>query len=195
MNIKDSTATLLEPTLERTEYSMEVDKSIGSSKIRTAAIESEVKKAVDELTQDSDNHENSHSSLSKSIIENFGLDKVDKLNYGFKDSKNYSRKTQTWLGYVIDIDEEKFIAKLEDLNNPGGTHEIIEFSLDEVSPGDKDLLNRGSIFYWSVGSLMNNGQFKKESILRFKRVAQWSEEEYDKATDLADMLYKSFTWE
>jgi hypothetical protein len=174
---------------------MEIEKITGSSNIRAIAIQTEVKKAIDELSEKNSQLNNAETSLNQSLIEEFSLQELDKLDYGFRDSKNYSRKTQTWQGFVIEINKSKFIAKLEDLTRPSGTYEIVEFELGDVSPGDIDLLQEGSIFYWSVGSIMANGQLKKESILRFKRVAQWSAEEYDKAADLADTLSKSIHWE
>jgi hypothetical protein len=193
MNIKDSTVLLT--ASEVNEHSMEIDKIAGSSSIRAIAIQTEVKKMVEGLSEKVFQVQNGETSLHQSLSEKFGLEELDKLDYGFKDSKNYSRKTQTWQGFIIEINDTTFIAKLEDLSNPGGTHEIAEFNLDEVSPGDVSLIQKGSIFYWSVGSVMANGQLKKESILRFKRVAPWTEEEYDKAADLADTLSKSIHWE
>ena len=167
--------------------SMEKDRLAGSSEIRIAAIVSEIKKIVDD--------EDISSALSKSIVDKFQLNELPKFEYGFKDSKNYSRKTQSWQGFVTDVNDEEFVAKLEDLNSPGDTFEMGTFPIDDVSPGDLPLLQVGSIFYWSIGSTWVNGQIEKKSILRFKRVATWTEDEYNAAVDRAESLNRDITWE
>jgi hypothetical protein len=114
--------------------------------------------------------------------------------YGLPENQKYSGKTQRWEGYVIEINSDHFVARLDDLTTPG-THEIIRFDLDDVSPEDESLLQIGGTFYFSVGYVLNNGQREKTSLLRFKRIAEWTEEEYDRAIDRAERLSKKLKWD
>lgn len=102
---------------------------------------------------------------------------------------NYSTTLQKWQGYVkqVDYDERKFEAILNDMTE-GGTNEIAEFDFNDVSPDDRKLIQDGAVFYWSIGYSNHNGQTKKESLLRFQRVVEWSEEDYDIASDRASDL-------
>jgi len=71
-----------------------------------------------------------------------------------------------------------FIARLTDLTS-GGTDEIVEFELDDISPDDMKLLSIGSIFYWSVGHYMENGQSVKRSDVRFQRLILLDEDDIE----------------
>jgi hypothetical protein len=114
--------------------------------------------------------------------------------FSIKEGKNYSLKTQRWIGHVIEIRKDAFVAKLVDAVYKG-TYEIGEFDIYEVTPEDRDLLQKGAIFYWSVGYVMTKGQLKKESIMRFRRVVEWTEEDYNIAIDRANDLLNSIHWE
>src|SRR5450432_3570477 len=74
-----------------------------------------------------------------------------------RDSLNHFSKTQRWVGHISKIGKTDFEAKLEDLTNPG-TYEIAEFDLEEISPEDRLLVQRGATFYWSIGYSHDNGQ-------------------------------------
>jgi len=114
--------------------------------------------------------------------------------YGLTDSQKYSGKTQRWEGYVTEIHKDHFAARLEDLTNPG-THEVITFDFDEISPEDESLLKLGATFYFSIGYVLNNGQREKTSLLRFKRIAEWTEDEFDRAADRGKRLSKNLKWD
>lgn len=165
----------------------EVSRSISS--LVEIAINSEIKKVTSKssstkhsiaIEKDFEDHLGVHER------DNFDLQDVKHHYNLFKDTQNYSRKTQRWQGFILDLKNENktFVAKLEDLSNPGGTNEILEFEVNEVSPDEIELVKVGAIFYWSIGSVMTNGTLKKQSILRFKRVASWTAEEFDNAADL-----------
>ena len=104
--------------------------------------------------------------------------------------KNYSVSYQSWLGHVIKIKSESFIAELNDLTN-SGTKEIAEFDFEDISPNDKPLIELGAAFYWNIGKKMNKGQISNESIIRFQRLVDWDVEEYDNATDRANELFNN----
>jgi len=108
--------------------------------------------------------------------------------------RKYTAKTQKWIGYVIDIKENSFIAHLEELND-STTYEIGEFDKFEILPDDLPLLSIGSTFYWSIGYLTNNSQRKKESTIKFRRLGNLSVEDFDRIKDKADNLFESINWE
>jgi hypothetical protein len=102
--------------------------------------------------------------------------------------------SQKWLGHVVDITTDTFTAKLDDLTN-GGSNEFTEFDIDEISPGDLPLLKRGAAFYWSVGYATEMGQRKKQSLIIFQRLPDWTEDEYNEAIDKADDLFENIKWQ
>ena len=91
-------------------------------------------------------------------------------NFDIQNQKKFSKKVQKWKGVVLEIYENYFEAKLFDLTNPSNIYEIGELDNDDISPDDKHLLKEGSIFYWTVGHFMDNGQITKRSELRFQRL-------------------------
>lgn len=107
--------------------------------------------------------------------------------------KNYFTISQTWLGHVLEIKDDVFISKLEDLNQPG-TYEIGEFENTEVSQEDLELFKKGSAFYWSIGLANSKGQAVKQSFLRFQRINDWTESDYDSCADRASDLLKNLNW-
>jgi hypothetical protein len=117
---------------------------------------------------------------------------LSQIKFGNTKSRTYSRKTQRWIGYVMNIREEIFEAKLIDVTNPG-TYEIAEFLISKISPEDIGLFTKGAIFYWSVGDVMSNSQLKEETILRFQRQA-WTENEVDEVADDAEELFNNINW-
>jgi len=156
--------------------------------------------AIEFKTKDRINGIKDRINGTKEFDENLMGDKLDfklpnfKPIYGIIHSRNFFSKSQKWVGHVIEKNEKSFTAKLEDSTNLG-TYEIADFNLDEISPEDLNLLNLGSIFYWAIGTSMINGQVKKESIIRFQRVALWTEDDYNSSTDRADNLFNNLSWE
>ncbi|WP_289645050.1 hypothetical protein [Maribacter aestuarii] len=90
-------------------------------------------------------------------------------SYDLLNSKKYYTRIQNWQGMITEIKDESFKAKLSDLSS-GGTDEIAEFDIKEISPSDEHLLEIGSLFYWSLGSYMENGQMVNRSEIRFQRL-------------------------
>ncbi len=108
--------------------------------------------------------------------------------------KNYISKSQNWIGYVLDINEESFFAKLDDKNNPT-TYETAYFEIAEVSKDDFELLKKGAIFYWSVGYANLNGQISKQSFIRFKRSVKITEDEFEEIASKVDDIYNELDWD
>jgi len=110
-----------------------------------------------------------------------------------QESRNYYTQTQKWLGTIIQIDNDGFLAKLEDLTN-GGNYEVADFLFSEVSKDDKSLIALGNVFYWSVGYANDKGQVKKESIIRFQRLPKWTTIEMDEVFDKVKKQNTTSEW-
>jgi len=107
---------------------------------------------------------------------------------------DYSRNLQSWIGHVTEIRSNSFDAELNDLTS-GGTKEMVEIQISDISPQDRKLVSVGAIFYWNIGSKMRKGQITNESIIRFQRVVLWNEEDFNKASDRANDLYENLKFE
>lgn len=130
-------------------------------------------------------------------VDMYESEEVSELEPSLKPKiNNYSTTLQKWQGYInqVDFDERKFEAILNDITDEG-TKEIAEFDFSDVSPDDRKLIEDGAVFYWSIGYSNYNGQTKKESLLRFQRVVEWSEEDYNIASDSASDLNKKLNFQ
>lgn len=78
---------------------------------------------------------------------------------------------QAWFGYVLEIGDETFTARLTDLNNREVEAEA-EIYLVEVSDEDRTLLRPGAFFYWLIG-------LNKNGFLRFIRIPPFTNEDID----------------
>jgi hypothetical protein len=108
--------------------------------------------------------------------------------------RNYIYNSQKWIGHVIELSEASFIAKLEDKYDPT-TYEIAEFEVEDVSEDDLGLLKLGAVFYWFVGYVNQDGRVFKQSLVRFKRVVDFTESEIDFIADEANELNDSLIWD
>lgn len=81
---------------------------------------------------------------------------------------------QKWKGYIEEIKESSFCARLDDITN-GGTDEFVEIDFKDISPRDHKLIKLGAVFYWNIGYEEKRGQVSKKSIIRFQRVVKWDD--------------------
>lgn len=116
------------------------------------------------------------------------------INYTNYFNKTYFKKTQKWKGIIEEISKDGFSAKLIDLNDPT-TYEESDFFNEEISKGDLPLLKTGAIFYWSIGYANNKGQIEKREILRFKRSADFTDEDVTEISDNAENYFNTLNWE
>jgi hypothetical protein len=171
-----------------------VDTGQNNDSFNVSVIRSEVKRYANEIGGAGNIHESNFQyfdSISRKQ-EYFKIPKVA-INYDLSVNKSYFSRAQKWIGHIIEIDFEskKFWAKLIDLSE-SGTYEIGVFDFMEISPEDLQMLTVGAAFYWSLGFATNNGQVKKESIIRFQRFHPWSSDEFDAAADRANELNDFF---
>jgi len=106
----------------------------------------------------------------------------------------YYKKAQHWIGTIIKINEDFFVAKLVDKND-GGTYETAEFDFNEVSRSDRKLIKKGGVFYFSLGFASNNGQIKKESFLRFKRNVPFNDDDINKIEERVNKFDQNINWD
>lgn len=136
---------------------------------------------------------------SKSILDDLQSEqqKKDKLLgkrlfHTFRINNSFYTKTQKWIGHVTEINEDGFIAVLNDLSN-GGTDEIGEFYFDEITDEDRSLITLGAAFYFSLGLASNNGSIRRESEIRFQRLIALEEDEMiNKGLDLSSEFINYF---
>lgn len=84
---------------------------------------------------------------------------------------------QRWEGMVTTIKEDTFVARLKDLSTDIAEEEV-EMTMRDVSDDDKDLVQIGAIFYWSIGyETTATRQVKRTSIIKFRRLPAWSAHE------------------
>ncbi|MBT6717968.1 MAG: hypothetical protein HOB18_10095 [Nitrospina sp.] len=114
--------------------------------------------------------------------------------------KGHIQLTQTslqeWEGYVVQVDEETFIARIQDLTEEDeAENEEVEFLTDELSEDDLKLLKPGAVFRWTIGYLKSRGNKKRFSHLTFRRFPVLTERTAAIADKKAKELASNITWE
>ncbi len=106
------------------------------------------------------------------------------------------RLLQMWEGRVIsiDIDNNEFTAVISDKTNPDLPDEQVTLSIEDVPKNDLQLLNKGAVFYWSIGYADYPGRPRtRESRIRFRRLPKWTHRELVKAREKGAELAKIFS--
>jgi hypothetical protein len=98
---------------------------------------------------------------------------------------------QKWEGFVIEVREDTFIARLTPIIGEGPDQEA-EIYLEEIEPEDQSLIQPGAIFYWSIGYLDRPSGRRRVSLIRFRRLPAWTKQEREaaraKAINLKSLL-------
>ena len=105
----------------------------------------------------------------------------------------FSQKTQSWIGHVTHIGKSKFQAELHSKNDDT-TYEVAEFDIDDVTPSDIKFLEKGAVFYWSIGYFNHNRTVEKKTVLRFRRIVPLKVKEVDKVQDRVQRLLDGIKW-
>lgn len=102
--------------------------------------------------------------------------------------------SQKWEGEVISKSEETFIARLADITNPTAVpEEEAELPISDVSPEDLSLFEVGAHFYFSIGyHISQSGSYERSSVIRFRRLPKWSENQILNAYQRAEEKLRSF---
>lgn len=84
------------------------------------------------------------------------------------------RLLQQWEATVTTVGQDEFTALLDDLTDAARPREEAVFDLDEVSPGDLELVKPGAVFRWNIGYRTSvGGQRERVSYLHFVRIPGW----------------------
>jgi hypothetical protein len=84
---------------------------------------------------------------------------------------------QKWIGTVVRIDGEEFVARLHDITNSGPDEETTLF-LADVSSDDRALIELGAEFYLNIGYKISvAGQRTRGLTIRFRRLPNWDADE------------------
>lgn len=101
---------------------------------------------------------------------------------------------QKWEGYVEEIGEETFTARLVDKSGTEPEQQA-ELLISDVAIDDRDLLVAGGVFYWTIGYRNDVcGGLRRTSSLRFRRLPAWSQKELSKAREQAAEAFAALGW-
>lgn len=90
---------------------------------------------------------------------------------------------KTWSGTVISTEEDTFWARVTDRK---GIEEDMEFFAEDIADDDRELLTEGAFFFFNIGfSTSRFGQRERKSILKFRRIPHWTNDEILDATEKA----------
>ncbi len=101
---------------------------------------------------------------------------------------------QEWEGYVVDIGEDKFAARLTDLA-AGHSHESeeAEIPLTEISESDASRMVVGSIFRWVIGYERSiEGTRRRISQIVFRDLPRMTEGDLRKGREWAESVVSAF---
>lgn len=97
-----------------------------------------------------------------------------------------------WEGVVINVEAETFSAdlRLVESSYPVADSQI-EIDLDNVPEGDRSLVQKGSVFYLTVGTRYPaGGRPEKSTRLVFRRMPRWSEGDIRRSEAIAEDLWR-----
>lgn len=144
------------------------------------------------IGKDSDLEKNENTIAdTQNLSQNESISENDLFSKSGKSYKNLAvfESIQKWKGFVTNIKDESFEARLSDLTN-GGADEIAEFSIFDISENDRESLKIGKIFYWSIGRKEYLGQIEKTSRIRFQKVIKWDIDLVNKVKSKVDEYLK-----
>jgi len=104
---------------------------------------------------------------------------------------------QEWEGYVTQIANDVFTARLTDLTAGDSLPtEETEFLISDVADSELDLLREGAIFRWIIGYRKEpyGSKFRFSEVV-FRRLPQWTKEDLLLAEEHAENLLQSISWE
>lgn len=131
------------------------------------------KSGTDESSIENNKPEIRPRSKRKNILVSYVNNKVEDIK-------------QIWNGTVISCNDEELTARLEDSTDPSKPDEMVVLSLEEIENKDKPLIKIGAMFLWHIG-YRYGPKYPRErfSIIRFRRLPKWTEEEVKDAEKLA----------
>ncbi len=107
------------------------------------------------------------------------------------------KKLQEWEGYVTNISNNTFHARLFD---KASKHDVAleeaEFPLDDLTDDDRKLLKEGAVFNWLIGyQRFDNGGLQRVSQIIFRRIPAWTKRDFREANEYAETIENALKWE
>ena len=103
-------------------------------------------------------------------------------------AREYFHVKQKWEGYVIEVAQDTFRARLVPIIGEGSDLEA-EIYLEDVELPDRTLVEPGAVFYWSIGYIVKpSGNRCRASLIRFRRLPPWAKEKLEAARAEAEKL-------
>lgn len=96
---------------------------------------------------------------------------------------------QKWTGYILELFENSFIARLEDISN-GGTNEEIELKYTDIPKKDNKYIQLGSCFTFEIG-VEDKKKYKK---IEFVKPGKISKQDIEKAKLWAKEIMEGINW-
>lgn len=106
-------------------------------------------------------------------------------------TREHFRALQKWEGYVIEVREDTFLARLVPIRGEGSDQDA-EIYIEEVEEADRPLIEPGAVFYWSIGYLDKPSGRLRASIIRFRRLPAWTKRELESARAKVPELRRLF---
>ena len=98
---------------------------------------------------------------------------------------------QEWEGHVLEVSNETFLARLIPIQGEGQDQEA-EIYLEEVDQADRALIEPGAVFYWSIGYLDRPSGRMRASMLRLRRLPNWTKRDVLQAEGEAEQMKALF---
>jgi hypothetical protein len=93
---------------------------------------------------------------------------------------------QRWTGVVTEHFGNSFAVIIKDETNKNNPDEIVELSVDEIEPHDRSLIKPGAMLNWYIGYRQGNLLPRERfSVIRFRRLPKWTQQELDRANERA----------
>ena len=101
---------------------------------------------------------------------------------------------QKWEGVVIEANEETFTSRLIDCHGELGEQQAT-FSNSELSPEERNQIEVGASFVWTIGYRHIGATRHRDSMIYFRRLPPWSVDELDVAKWKGEKLGRAISWE
>jgi hypothetical protein len=79
-----------------------------------------------------------------------------------------------WEGVVVGINDTEFVSRLNNLDNAAEYQIEAVIPFEEITDSDRDLVQVGAVFYWTIGYRIEPGQKRSVSTIRFRRLPAWT---------------------
>jgi hypothetical protein len=100
---------------------------------------------------------------------------------------------EKWDGIVIGVDEDTFAARLYRAGEAGRTMQAV-FSKSELSSEERGQIADGAAFVWTIGYRNIGSTRHRDSVIYFRRLPTWEDQEVDSGKRRGAELTDSIGW-